>query len=155
LAFDQEEKKKDRDYCFEKAKNVMVVLDTNIIIDHLRRENQRDSLLIRLAKEKPKEALALSMISVQELYEGSSTRNEKREQHLLATISPLRILPYTYEVAVLAGSISRDRKTPIELADAAIAATAIIHGGVLYTLNRKDFSGIPDLQLGELDKFDH
>ena len=67
------------------------------------------------------------------------------EQYLLATISPLKILPYTYEVAQLAGEIARDLEFPIELADAAIAATTILNGGTLLTLNKKDFSGIKEL----------
>ncbi|MDO8570753.1 MAG: PIN domain-containing protein [Candidatus Daviesbacteria bacterium] len=124
----------------------MVILDTNIIIDHLHLQKKgHDSELMKIARLKPKEVLALSMISVQELYEGQSTKDENMEQYLLATISPLRILPYTYEIAQLAGEIARDLNRSIELADATIAATAILNGGVLLTLNKKDFSGIKDL----------
>lgn len=124
----------------------MVILDTNIIIDHLRLEQkQKDSQLMKIAKQKPKEVLALSIISVQELYEGRSTQDSQKEQYLLATISPLKILPYTYEVAQLAGEIARDLNRPIELADAAIAATAILNGSSLLTTNKKDFTGIKNL----------
>lgn len=87
------------------------------------------------------------MITIQELYEGRSTKDEQKEQLLLATISPLKILPYTYEVAQLAGEIARDLSKPIELADAAIAATAIVNGAQLFTLNKKDFSKIKDIDL--------
>lgn len=127
----------------------MVILDTNIVIDHLRQSPARPSRLLQFAKTHPKETLALSMISVQELYEGKSTQDPQKEQYLLATISPLKILPYTYEIAQLAGEIARDRKQTIELADAAIAATTILHGASLYTLDKQDFSGIPDLSLIE------
>ncbi len=124
----------------------MVVLDTNIIIDHLRLQKKgQDSELMKIARLKSKEVLALSMISVQELYEGQSTKDERMEQYLLATISPLKILPYTYEVAQLAGEIARDLDHSIELADASIAATTILNGGVLLTLNKKDFLDIRDL----------
>ncbi len=44
----------------------------------------------------------------------------------------------------------RDSKTPIQFADAAIAATAIINGAELYTLNKKDFEKIPGLLLYRL-----
>lgn len=125
----------------------MVVIDTNIIIDHLRlQQKQQDSKLMKIVKQKPKEILALSMISIQELYEGQSTQDSQREQYLLATISPLKILPYTYEIAQLAGEIARDIRRPIELADAAIAATAIFNGYSLFTLNKKDFADIKELQ---------
>lgn len=124
----------------------MVILDTNIIIDHLRQKN-KTSYLEELAQTFSKESLSLSVISVQELYEGKSTEEENKENYLLATIAPLKIVPYTYEIAQKAGEIARDLKNSIELADAAIAATAILHGYKLCTLNKKDFLGIKDLEL--------
>lgn len=125
----------------------MVILDTNIIIDHLRQPKIKQSRLVKLASQKPKEALALSVVSVQELYEGKSTKDKQKEQFLLATISPLKILAYTFEVAKLAGQIARDIKKPIELADAAIAATTIVHHAQLLTFNKKDFRLIKGLEL--------
>ena len=125
----------------------MVVLDTNIIIDHLRQPKTKNSRLIKIAKQRPKETLAISMISIQELYEGRSTRNEEKEQFLLAIIAPLKILPYDYEAAKLAGQIARDLGRPIELADAAIAASTMLNGAQLVTLNKKDFQGIKELEL--------
>jgi predicted nucleic acid-binding protein len=104
---------------------------------------------MKLVQDKPKETLAISMLSVQELYEGKSTRVSQKEQYLLATISPLKILPYTYEVAKLAGQIARELERPIELADASIAATAIHNGGSLSTINIKDFINIKGLKLVE------
>ena len=41
----------------------------------------------------------------------------------------------------------RDISTPLEFMDAAIAATAILHGAQLFTLNKKDFERIGDLEL--------
>lgn len=129
----------------------MIVLDTNIIIDHLRQHHAKgDSRLMQAARHHPKETLALSMVSLQELYEGRSTRDSHKEQYLLATISPLKLLPYNYEVAKLAGEIARDLSRPIELADAAIAATTILHGASLLTLNVKGFQGIETLTLAAL-----
>lgn len=125
----------------------MVVIDTNIIIDHLRQPKTKLSMLFKIAKDKPKEVLAISVVTLQELYEGKSTRDNVRESFLLATISPLKILPYNYEVAKLAGKIARDLDRTIELADAAIAATAILQGANLATMDRNDFSGIKDLVL--------
>lgn len=124
----------------------MVILDTSVIVDHLR-QTKKETALMKLVKEHAKESLGLCVISVTELYEGQSTRNNEKEQALLAVISPLRILPYTYEVAELAGKIARDLTRPIELADAAIAATAILNSSALFTLNKKDFAGIKNLNL--------
>ncbi|MFH1890139.1 MAG: PIN domain-containing protein [Candidatus Kuenenbacteria bacterium] len=129
----------------------MVVLDTNIIIDHLRQSLNKISFLRRIEDKINRENLAISIISIQELYEGKSTQYKNQEQYLLATISPLKILPYTYETAQLAGEIARDLKQNIELADAAIAATAIINGASLITLNKKHFLNINHLQLQDIE----
>lgn len=130
----------------------MVILDTNIIIDHLRRSVAKGSVLAKLAQDKPHEALAISVISIQELYEGQSTLEEEKEKDLLSTVSPLRTLSYTFEVAKMAGEIARDHRTGIDLADAAIAATAILNNSELLTLNKKDFQGIKDLGFFDFDK---
>ena len=127
----------------------MIVLDTNIIIDHLKKTTG-PTWLERIAQNFPKEKLAISVITVQELYEGQSTREKEKGKILLATITPLKILSYTYEIAELAGKIARDNQKPIELADAAIAATAIINNALLATFNKKDFIAIPRLKLLEL-----
>jgi len=104
-----------------------------------------------LASQIAKENLAISTITIQELYEGQSTKHKDKETSLLSTVTPLKILPYTYETAQLAGEIARDLKQPIEFTDAAIAATAIINGALLATLNKKHFQSIRDLELW--DKF--
>ena len=124
----------------------MVILDTSIIIDQLRRP-PKESYLFKLAQKLSKESFVLSVLSVQELYQGESTRDMRREELMLATISPLKILPYTFEVAQLAGEIIRDFPQPIKFVDAAIAATTVVNGAMLATLNRKDFEGIRDLEL--------
>lgn len=128
----------------------MVILDTSVIIDHLRQSGSEKTHLMKIAQRIAKENLATSIISIQELYEGRSTRDDEKEEHLLATIAPLKVISYTYEIAQLAGEIARDLPRPIELADAAIAATAIVNGADLCTLNRKDFSGIPELEFFNL-----
>ena len=124
----------------------MVILDTNVLIDHLRQDPSL-SRLIAFSKKHPEELLGMSIISVQELYQGKSTLDENKENVLLATINSLQLLPYTYEVSELAGKIARDLVLPIEFADVAIAATAIMNGAKLYTLNPKHFENISDLQL--------
>lgn len=128
-----------------------MIFDTNIIIDHIRQRGSQKSSLENFATANSDEQFALSTISVQELYQGRSTRDELREQILLSNIAPLIILPYTYEVAELAGKLSRDHARALEFPDAAIAATALVNGAGLYTLNRKDFADIEGLVLYEFD----
>src|SRR3990172_7032187 len=97
----------------------MVVLDTNIIIDHLRQPSN-DSILSELSKKFSGEEMGISVISIQELYEGKSTINPTKESQMMAVISQLVVLPYDVDVARLAGKIVRDSKIIIDLADAAI-----------------------------------
>lgn len=123
----------------------MVILDTSVIIDHLRQKPEK-SRLLQFQNKLPKELLGISMVTLQELWEGQSTKDEKREEMLLATIAPLKIFPYTFEVAKLSGQILRDNAIPIEFADAAIAATAILNRCTLFTLNEKDFRGIKGIE---------
>ena len=127
----------------------MVIVDTSIIIDHLRRPKGTQTELIRFIKTKADKDLAISMISIQELFQGQSTKDQWRLQSMFAIISPLRILPYTYEIAQLAGEIIRDTREPIQFADAAIAATAIDNNCKLLTFNKKDFVKIKTLSLVE------
>ncbi|OGE81614.1 MAG: hypothetical protein A3H72_00975 [Candidatus Doudnabacteria bacterium RIFCSPLOWO2_02_FULL_48_8] len=125
----------------------MVILDTNVIIDHLRQEKGQETLLKRLIRNNLQEDLAISIISIQELYRGQSTKDSEKENNILTTVSALKILSYSYEAAELAGKLARDSKGTIEFADAAIAATALVNNGSLATLNKKDFVQIPNLEL--------
>lgn len=125
----------------------MVVLDTSVIIDHLRQQGQKNTLLIKIARQVNKSNIAISVLTMQELYEGRSTRDRLKEEYLLATIAPLHILPYTFEIAEKAGKIARDLSRPIEFVDAAIAVTAFVNHATLATLNVQDFQGVPDLEL--------
>ena len=124
----------------------MVIIDTNIIIDHLRRPSN-DSILSVLSKKYGGEEIGISVVSIQELYEGKSTIVPTKETQMMAVIGQLNVLPYDIDVARLAGKIARDSKIIIDLADAVVAATTIIHEGELLTLNTKHFQGIPNLKL--------
>lgn len=125
----------------------MVVLDTNVIIDHLRQSPKKLTYLKQLVKKHNERNLVISVITIQEIYEGKSIAEKDKEEKFLSTISYLKILPYTFEVAKLAGEIARDSSNAMDLADAAIAATAIINGYSLFTNNKKDFVNIKNLQL--------
>lgn len=129
----------------------MVIVDTCIIIDHLRLlKVSGESILTKFIKKFPKEELVISIISVQELYEGKSSKDPSKEKELIKSISALRQLSYTFEIAKLAGCFSRDSNYSLEFTDAAIAATAVYHRADLLTLNEKDFAQIPELSLRSL-----
>ena len=129
----------------------MVVIDTSILIDHLRLDSQSSSMLEELVRAESG-VLGVSMISIQELYQGRSTRDSLAEEKMLATLSGFKILDYSHEIAKLAGNLARDMdNATVHFADAAIAATAILNGASLFTLNVKDFASVPDLELYRAD----
>ena len=124
----------------------MVVLDTNIVIDHLR-QYPKKSKLREIEEKTSSGSLAISVITVQELYEGKSTLDKTRGEILVEVISNLKILPYTFETAKLAGAIAWDLDYSIDFADVAIAATSILNKASFFTLNKKDFKEIKGLKL--------
>lgn len=128
----------------------MVIVDTSIIIDHLRQKRGGETNFKLLLRAFGKEYIGVSILSIQELYSGQSTKKEAKEQQILAVISPLSILPYSYEIGQLAGQVTRNSKRPIGFADAAIAATGLYYQYSLATLNLKDFQGIAHLDLVEM-----
>jgi len=129
----------------------MVVVDTNIIIDHLRR-GVRESALVKLEAKIPDEKLVISIATIQELYEGRSVGDTDDEKDMLATLAGLEILPFGYEEAKKAGELNRhlDEKNKIESIDAVIAATCLVNDCSLATLNKKDFAGIEGLEIVDI-----
>jgi predicted nucleic acid-binding protein len=124
----------------------MVILDTSILIDHFR-QLTGVSKFAQFLESYPHQEPAISMVTIQELYEGQSTKDASKEEVLLLTLAGIKVLPYSFDIAKSAGMISRDLGRPLALADSAIAATAITHHCPLFTLNLKDFQPIPNLKL--------
>lgn len=128
----------------------MVVLDTNIIIDHLRQAEKAPTYLMKILKKEGKRSLFLSVISVQELFEGKSTVDKQKVQLMRSILAPLSIIDYDIKIAELGGKIARDLDRPIGFADTAIAATCIFNNATLLTINKKHFEKISELQLYDL-----
>lgn len=128
----------------------MVILDTNIIIDHLRQLESKQTTYQQLLKTYSRKSLGISTISIQELFTGQSTNNRHAKLVLVKSLKGLKVYSHTTNIAQLAGEITRDLNNQIKFADAAIAATAIHYGASLATLNSKDFSDIPSLKLLKL-----
>lgn len=128
----------------------MVILDTNIIIDHLRSGSGKDTWLRKLVEKEGYKSLSLSIISIQELFSGTSTRVELMKENLLATIAPIQLLPYTFAIAQYAGVLIGDAKQTCTFVDAAIVATALVHDIELISLDKKLYSISPRIQVYSL-----
>lgn len=130
---------------------VTILIDTSILIDHLRLRSvagngHPEKTIFERLVEKPY-GVATSVVTIQELYEGQSSKRELENKRIENLLEILDQYPITPEIARSAGIISRDNDHSIGFADAAIAATAIQNHASLFTLNAKDFRGVPDLKL--------
>ena len=114
--------------------NENLLVDTDVMVDLLR-GHEAAMVWVREHTEK----IALSVITVAELYAGFKGDDEKR---LLDDLVGLfQILPVTAQVAKQ-GGLYRQQYRPshgVGLADALIAATAVAHDARLVSLNRKHF----------------
>lgn len=124
----------------------MVILDTNLLIDHLRQRRVGTHLDL-LVKKYDGGEFGVSVVSVQELFAGRSSRTQ--EAAILKLLTLVKIWPYSQDIAKKAGEIERDIKKDADFADTAIAATCLVNHCSLATLNQKDFAGIEGLEIVE------
>lgn len=118
----------------------LLVVDTDVLIDDLR--DQADAVAFLEVCAQP---LALSVVTVAELYVGVRDGEERRR--LDAFVAAFDALPLEREAAVQAG-LWRRQYGPSHgtgLADALIAASVAAAGSTLATLNRRHFPMLPDV----------
>ena len=109
------------------------LVDTDIFIDHLRgaRPLRRGSSVLRY-----------SIVTRAELFAGHTSEEVLRE-----LLGAYEELPVDRAVAEIGGSIKR--AFGLALTDSLIAATALVHGLVLVSRNRRHFERVPGLRLRE------
>ena len=123
-----------------------LVLDTNIV-SYLMRGSPREE---RYREHLEGNTLALSFMSVAELYEGAFRRGwtGRRMEALEETLKSYLVVPYSAAMCRSWGRIRAERRhKPISTDDAWIAATAITHDCPLVTHNPGDFEEIAGLSV--------
>jgi predicted nucleic acid-binding protein len=120
---------------------VSVLLDTNILVDYVRRVPTAIAWLKALP-ESPR----MSAVSLLELQVGA--RSQREERDIDAVCAPLECLAVTEQIAKGAGNFLRHfgKSHGIDIPDAIIAATVEHHGLRLATLNVKHFPMFPKLK---------
>ena len=124
------------------------LLDTGIIIRHLRGQRAVIQLLRGLGKMS---RLSIASISRLEIHAGMHPDEKFATRNLLS-----RFLTYDLdkEIADRAGEYiyqARGQQTGLSVPDAIIGATAVQHNLTLVTLNQSDFTNISGLRLHPLD----
>ena len=124
----------------------MIILDTSFLIDSLSGP-RRSAAKLRAAIEKG-ERLALPAVVLYEWLRGPRLPAELAAQEALFPADDAIAFgpPEAALSAKLYKSVTRGRGREIDLA---IAATALLRDASLWTLNRSDFSDIPDLKINK------
>ena len=121
----------------------MVLCDTNILIEVYRR-----NIAVRDELEKiGYENIAVSDVTRVELFYGAA--NKRELQMIGKDLEKIAILHIDTAISKMAVELVERYwlSHKMDLEDALIAATAILHQIELYTLNIKDFIFIPDIKL--------
>ncbi len=121
-----------------------LLIDTSILVDHLRKPQKDKTLFYKLASD---HEYIISTITEFEFLIGSNPQNRQYIDELMENIP---ILPFDSACVPVATSIYHELKTKnqlISLPDIFIAATAIAYDLQLLTLNQKHFERIEKLRL--------
>ena len=121
--------------------NSSLLVDTDIIIDFLRGSDQAE-----LYVKSHSQYIIISAVTVAELYAG--VREDSERESLDEFINLFPVIPITSEIAKIAGLYERDysKSHGIGLADALIAATAVVRQVGLRTLNTVHFPMVKDVK---------
>ena len=117
-----------------------LMLDTDVIVDYLRGQDQAAEFL-----ESCSETLMVSAITVAELFAG--VRDGRERTALSAFLGAFEVVSISREVAERGGLHRRDfgKSHNTGLADALIAAGTQDAGARLVTLNARHFPMLPDV----------
>ena len=121
-----------------------LVLDTSIIIDHLRGGNQWELLL---SKVKDEADFYIPTIVIYELFSGKSSKRPKVIEEIDTFLKNFKRIELTEKVAKRAGELYREGGGQAGAADYIVAASAFEVGASLITLNRRHFQQIPGLSI--------
>ena len=125
----------------------IILIDTSILIDYLRKSDKANSRLISLTRREYK--FHISAITNYEIYAGSTVGQQNYWDELLYKMA---VLPFDKQAAKVAVDINnelRRKSKQIAIADLFIAATAVSNNLSLATLNMKHFERIDNLQIVE------
>jgi predicted nucleic acid-binding protein len=135
----------------------MPIIDTDLMINYLRKKPEAVQLILRLIKEN--ETLKTTIFNVGELYKGAylSLDVAKSIRGITDLLRHFEIISYTLEDAIIYGKISAELKKSgkrIGDIDELIASLAINHNETLITRNIKHYNQIPNISLQNWESID-
>lgn len=120
----------------------MMLLDTNVFIDHLRGYGPAVRFFETLQHS---DNVLFSAITETELVAGQACQDPDKKEKLMHFLYRWNKIPVSNPIAVLAGDITR--QFGLLVPDAIIAATALFNKAELITKNTKDFHRVPGLKV--------
>ena len=121
----------------------MVICDTNIFIGAFNGKQNAIETMELIGFDN----IVISSITLMELYQGMSNKHELAQ--MKKKIKYYDIIEIDIQVSKLATTFIENYKLShgLQIPDALIGATAVIHNIELFTYNVKDFGFMPDLKL--------
>ncbi len=119
-----------------------ILIDTSVLIDHLRKSKKDETLLFRVLDRRN---IWISVITEFELAVGVNEANREFIANLLAQISIFPLDSVCIQSAVTIYRSLKARNQLISLPDILIAATAVSNQLPLLTFNRKHFDRVAGL----------
>ena len=123
----------------EKAEGSLMLIDTNLFVDHLRNYAPAVDFFEHLNDA------SFSAITESELLAGTANNSAEKRDKLLHFLRRWKKISVDNPLVMVAGDLSRNHG--IEIPDAIIAASALVHNLELITRNVKDFKDIPHLRV--------
>lgn len=122
----------------------VVIVDTDVLIDFARGDNQANSILQVLSEGS---SLAISVVTHMELVVGCRNKRELAELDMF--VSAFQVFNLSQQVSESALSLLKQYRLShgLLIPDALIGATAITFSADLLSKNQRDFRYIPDLNL--------
>lgn len=127
--------------------NKIIVIDTDVIINHFNGTSFSLSKYLRQQKEK-KIKIFVSVVTLFEFYSGQSIENQLVYDEVDQLFKFFTIQPVVAGIAKIAAEINRKQKLygKIGLGDLLIGSTALYLDSLLITENKKHFKLIPNLK---------
>lgn len=125
---------------------MVILTDTNIIIDFLRSKDKQKSLFHRVFYEDD-HIPAINLTIITEIWQGKGMSKEKELRFVEELLGSFEIYLPNIEIAKKSGELLRNLNYQISFQDAEIAACALYNNLPLLTKNKKDFMKIKELRL--------
>lgn len=122
-----------------------LVVDTSVLIDHLRGGKHSTVIFDRIEKQNAE--LFIPTIVIFELFSGKSAQDKSTAHKITELIYDFKRIDLREEIAILAGELNRKIGKHISPQDYIVAGSALLIGGTVLTLNIKHFEQIPHLVL--------